>query len=223
MNPMALVLVLSSCITHAGWNLIAKRSNTTTAFFWIANLMVVLALTPVFWLCGGRRILDVPAAIWFYLLATGFWQAVYYYFLSTAYAKGDASIVYPLSRASLLFIVPMAGLIQGQWPTVLGNMGILMTVSGCAFLPRRNFNLFAKPVTWKSHAGNAALWAIGTAFISSIYTLIDATGMKLVKPLIPGVRGGAFVRLSRICVHRPVAHAGHGAGPLSRGRAALEQ
>ena len=53
MNQLAVILVLSSCAVHAGWNLIAKRSSRTPAFFVIATVGAWPVLVPIFFLLGG--------------------------------------------------------------------------------------------------------------------------------------------------------------------------
>ena len=53
MSRLAVLLVLISCVTHAGWNILAKRAKTTPGFFWLTNLAVIVAAAPFFGLLGG--------------------------------------------------------------------------------------------------------------------------------------------------------------------------
>jgi drug/metabolite transporter (DMT)-like permease len=193
MNMLALGLVLVSCVTHASWNLIAKRALPTPAFFWLSSLAIIVLGAPVFALWGAPHLAQAPAGMWICLLATGVTQVFFYTCLSAAYRMGDVSVVYPLSRANLLFIVPLAGLVQGQWPTSLAGAGIAMAVGGCVLLPRKTFDFQSEAVAWRSFVSGAGLWAILTALSSGIYTVIDAVGMnRIVRPVVPGIQGAVL-------------------------------
>jgi drug/metabolite transporter (DMT)-like permease len=193
MNLMVLGLVLISCVTHASWNLIAKRSLPTPAFFWISSLSIVVLASPVFVVWGAPHLSQAPSGMWLCLLATGVTQVFFYACLSAAYRTGDVSVVYPLSRANLLFIIPLAGVVQHQWPTSLAGAGIAMAVGGCVLLPRKTFDFQAEGIAWRSYMTGAGLWAIATALVSGIYTVIDAVGMnRIVRPVVPGFEGAVL-------------------------------
>ena len=191
MHPTALVLVLVSCFLHAGWNLQAKRWGASPAFFLVATVLVTLATTPVFWwvVADGGGLGNAPRVLWICLLITGACQAAYYYCLARAYRHGDVSLVYPLARTTPLFVVPLAGLIQGRWPTLVALAGILLVVIGCFVLPRRSLDLRAERIAWRTYAGPGSLWAVATALASSGYTVADAIGMASLRGLLPGGRG----------------------------------
>jgi drug/metabolite transporter (DMT)-like permease len=199
-SPFAILLVLLSCITHAGWNIQAKRSKTTPGFFWLANMLVVVAGAPLFWLLGGKQALEAPPSLWLCLLITGIFQAAYFVFLAVAYRQGDVAVVYPLARTSPIFLVPLAGLIQGVWPSPWAGTGILLAMSGCFILPLERLDGPSVQTAWKGYANRASLWAFAAAFASSGYTLADAIGMKILKPHIPGLRGAFLYGYLEWCV-----------------------
>lgn len=184
------VLVLISCLFHAGWNLQAKRRDVGPPFFLAANVFVLIPAAPFFFVLGGGELIgNAPTALWGCLLITGACQAAYFTFLALAYRNGDVSLVYPIARTAPLFVIPLAGFIQNRWPAPLAALGILLTVGGCFLLPRKTLSLRKEPFAWSAYAGAGTLWALATALASSGYTVTDALGMGLVRGIAPGVRG----------------------------------
>lgn len=185
-----ILLVLISCVFHAGWNLQAKRREIGPAFFLTASVFILVPATPAFFALGGGEMMrDAPGAFWLCLLITGACQAAYFTFLAQAYRNGDVSLVYPVARTAPLFVVPLAGFIQNRWPAPLGLLGILLAVLGCFILPRRGLSLRAEPFSWAAYAGAGSLWALATAFASSGYTVADAIGVQMVSQSVPGIQG----------------------------------
>jgi uncharacterized membrane protein len=193
-NLFVVLLVLVSCVLHAGWNLRVKQWNATPAFFFLATGFVALVAAPFFFWTGGIRVLNsaTPPVLWVCLLLTGLCQAAYYSFLARAYQAGDASVVYPLARTAPLFVVPLAGLAQHTWPSIVALAGILLAVAGCFVLPRNSLDVRAEPFNSKAFFGPASRWALATAAASAGYTVADAVGVAALRNALPGVRG-AFV------------------------------
>ena len=180
MTSTALVLVLLSSLTHPLWNLVSKRSSRTPAFFLLASLFV-LGLAPVFVALGGiELVLTAPPRLWVVLGLTGVSQAAYFVFLATAYRHGDISVVYPLARTFPIFVVGIAGLALGQWPTPAAWLGIGLVVLGCAALPLEGL---AGGIERGRYLNAASLWALLTALASSGYTVCDYVGVDLVAGL----------------------------------------
>jgi drug/metabolite transporter (DMT)-like permease len=193
MDGLAIILVLSSCATHATWNLIAKRSSKTVGFFWLGSLLALLLLTPAFlWLGGPEMLREVSPRLWLYLPITGLSMAVYYGCLAAAYRHGEVSVAYPLVRTTPIFVLVLAGLILGQVPSALAVAGIVLVVTGCFFLPLERVGFGPGGFSLRSYANRASLWALGAALGSAGYTLVDDVAMELVKEVAPGLRGAFF-------------------------------
>ncbi len=193
MDGLAVILVLSSCVTHAAWNLIAKKSSKTIGFFWLGSLLVLVALTPVFFALGGAQMLSrVSPRLWLYLPITGLSMAVYYGCLAVAYRHGEVSVAYPLVRTTPIFVLLLAGLLLGQIPSILAVFGIVLVVVGCFFLPLERLGFGPGGFTPRSYLNRAGFWALGAALGSSGYTLVDDMAMELVKEAAPGLRGAFF-------------------------------
>jgi drug/metabolite transporter (DMT)-like permease len=193
MDGLAIILVLSSCLTHAAWNLIAKTSSKTTGFFWLGSLLTLLLLTPFFVGLGGLKMLTaVSPRLWLYLPMTAFSMAVYYGCLAAAYRHGEVSVAYPLVRTTPIFVLLLAGMLLGQIPAVLAVFGIVLVVAGCFLLPLQRMGFGPGGFSLRSYANRASLWALGAALGSSGYTLVDDVAMDLVKEVAPGLRGAFF-------------------------------
>lgn len=193
MDRTAIILVLSSCVTHAVWNLLSKKSSKTPAFFWLGALLTLVPLTPVFfWLGGARMLAAAPLRLWLLLPATGCFLCVYYGCLAAAYRHGDVSATYPLIRTAPIFVLVLAGLILGQRPAPLAVAGIVLVVAGCFALPLKRLKLGPGGVNWRAYLNRASFWALGAALGSAGYTLIDDVAMDAVKSVAPELRGAFF-------------------------------
>lgn len=184
MNSTAIVLILISCTSHAAWNLLSKRSSRTSAFFWIANAAVVVAVAPLFvWLGGLELVRKAPAPLWTCVAVTGLAQGAYFASLARAYRHGDISIVYPMARTFPIFVVIIAGMLFGQWPTLAAYIGIFLVVLGCFILPMRRFTLGPDGFAVGNYLNRASIWALLTALASSGYTIADDRAMRMMQAL----------------------------------------
>jgi len=190
LTSLALALVLSSCVTHAAWNLIAKRSSRTPAFFWVANVSVFAAVAPAFFTLGGAGIFAAaPARLWMLLALTVAFQTAYFACLAGAYRHGDVSVAYPLVRTTPIFVLLLAGFLMRQVPAWHAVAGIALVVAGCFLVPLERFGVGPGGFRWKAYATRMSLWALAAALASAGYTLVDDAVMDLLRPLAPGLRG----------------------------------
>lgn len=186
MTSFTLALVLLSCVSHAGWNLVAKQAQPGRAFFLAANLCAATAALPLFALWGARAALEAPRALWLCLAITGVFQALYFVLLARAYQSGDLSLAYPLARTSPIFVAPAAGWILGEWPAWPAAVGILLTVAGCFLLAGSQPGAAGR--RWARLFTPTAGWALLTAVMSAGYTLTDSIGVRAVRHVAIGLR-----------------------------------
>ncbi len=188
MSFTAVVLIIISAFTHAGWNLLSKSSKPSGAFFFFAIGFATVCISPLALLFREELFL-LPARVWKLSAAAGFCMALYYFALAAAYRKGDISIAYPIARSSPILVVTIVSFILGRsreiGPWALA--GILMVVAGCFLLPIRRFRDFSLKIYLKACCAFALLAAIGTAG----YTVIDDTALSCMRSL-PGGRFNAF-------------------------------
>ncbi|MFL6122452.1 EamA family transporter [Actinophytocola sp.] len=130
MNPVAIVLVLTAAVAHAGWNLFAKRVPHGGALFvWLAAACSVVWLLPFVVVTVLR---DGMAGIWWVALGvSGVLHLGYFILLQRGYRVGDLSVVYPLARGSgpLLSVVAAVWLLHER-PGPMALIGAGAVIAG---------------------------------------------------------------------------------------------
>ncbi|MBP6123723.1 MULTISPECIES: EamA family transporter [Providencia] len=168
MTTYVLLAVLFAAFCHATWNALVKFGNDRFfGLIMISFFSGVLTIPALFWFG-----LPSPEAIHWLVLSVLF-HIGYTYFLSQAYAHGDLSQVYPISRGSAPLITAlMSAVLFNELIPFMGLLGILLIITGVvliAFAGRR-FTLNIK--------GKALLFALCTAFFTACYTLSDGHGAR---------------------------------------------
>ena len=96
----ALVMVLLAALTHATWNLYAKRAAGSRHFVWMYSALSVLIYTPIIvWIVITTQPQFTPVH-WLALSATAVLHIGYSLMLQAGYRASDLSLVYPLARGS---------------------------------------------------------------------------------------------------------------------------
>lgn len=170
MTSVAILLVTISAFVHAFWNLLGKRQNPSTAFFFVASVFATICFSPLL-LVYREAFASIPARVWLWLGLTSLFEAIYYIGLAGAYRHGDMSVAYPLARALPVILVALltATLGLGKPLSLIGVAGILLVVIGCLLLPLRSLrqiHLYNYLTTCCLLAGLAAVGTTG-------YTLVD--------------------------------------------------
>ncbi len=176
MSLTAIILVILSAFVHAGWNLLSKRQHPTAAFFLVASLAGALLLTPFLVLYGNRVISGMPGQIWVFLVASGFFLALYYISLAGAYRAGDMSVAYPLARSSPVIVVTIVTLMlgRGEQVSAVCVAGIILVVGGCFLIPLKRLGDLRLRNYLNLTCGLALLAAIGT----SGYSIVDDEALR---------------------------------------------
>src|SRR6185369_7540114 len=108
MPTLAIALVLTAAVLHAGWNVLLKTSGDT---LWTAvrlQLIGTAILLPVgiaAWVGIGRPAVPMEALV--LAIVSGVLEAIYFVCLSAAYSRGALSLVYPLARGSAPLLVAL--------------------------------------------------------------------------------------------------------------------
>ncbi len=179
MSSLAIMLVILSAFIHAGWNLLSKRQHPSASFFLIASLAGALMLSPVLIVYGSMVVTDIPARIWLFLIASGFFLALYYISLAGAYRAGEMSVAYPLARSSPVIVVSVVTLMLGRGDQVsaLCVAGIVLVVLGCFLIPLKRLGDLRLKNYCHPICGLALLAAIGT----SGYSIVDDEALRLLR------------------------------------------
>ena len=179
MTPVAIILILLSTLLHAGWNLIAKSGKPSPLFFLILTLTVTPILLP-FLIIDIYGVMNLPIRFWYLLVATGFFQALYYTGLAMAYKTGDMSLIYPLIRSLPVLIIPLlCSLLQiGKPLPIIAVVGMVLIATGCTIMPLKSFK------TWhiSNYRSKALWWVIPGALGTVGYTIIDSEALYLMQP-----------------------------------------
>ncbi len=167
MSPTVLLLVVASAAIHVGWNALARSARRSASFAWLVNVSGAALLLP---LLIARRFAQ-PFALDGTLLGlaaiSALFEAGYFVLLEAAYAKGELSVVYPLSRgiAPLLALLP-ARAVSGDGVDARALAGIVVVVAGCVW-----------------NAGSAerrsVLLALLVGAATAAYQLVDRRAMQL--------------------------------------------
>ncbi|MFN2109682.1 MAG: EamA family transporter [Anaerolineae bacterium] len=182
MTLTAIVLVLISAFTHVGWNVLGKRDHPTAAFLLVAVVLGCLCLSPslLFW---GHALAVFPLAVWRWLVVAGFFEALYYATLASAYRTGDMSVVYPLARSVPVALVACISVLLGYRAqlslTVLAGIGLI--IAGGFVLPLRTFS-----VRWSDYRQRATAFALLAAAGTAGYSLVDDHALRLLRA-VPGL------------------------------------
>jgi len=168
--PLAVLpLVLLAAVFHAAWNALLKASENplslaTRAIAW----GTVLSLPPVAvaWVVTGRP--GLPLAGWLLAMASAFLELIYFITLSTAYQRGELSVVYPIARGTAPLLAVLVGVILlGERLHASALLGVIALLGGIWAVRR--------PAT----AGSALWPALLTGVLIAAYSSLDRIGVRL--------------------------------------------
>jgi drug/metabolite transporter (DMT)-like permease len=170
MTPLAVILVTVSAFIHALWNLLGKRQNPSTAFFFLAAVFATICFSPVL-LVYHAAFAFIPGRVWLWIGLTSIFETIYFIGLAGAYRHGDMSVAYPLARAIPVVLVALITTILGLGKplSLMGVGGILLVVLGCLLLPIRSLRQVRLQEYLTACCMLAGLAGMGTTG----YTLVD--------------------------------------------------
>ncbi len=180
-HPVAIVLVLSAAVAHAGWNLFAKRVPDGGALFvWLAAVVGLAFQLPF---AAVTVVRDGMAASWWLAFGvSGVIHLGYFVLLQRGYRAGDLSVVYPLARGT----GPMLSVVAAVW--LLGERPGAVALAGAAAVIAGVF------VIGGLTTGSGAGYGIATGSLIATYTLWDAHAVTaLATPPVILMCGSALV------------------------------
>jgi len=175
LSPGVTFAVLGAALLHASWNALIKAGRDPlldTALVALGGSIVALPLT---------LLVQAPErAAWPYIAATVVVHVGYYSALAAAYRLGDLSHAYPIMRGvAPLFVALASGFWFAEPLSASAWAGVLLICGGVlslAFVGRRK-GRGAGAAAGKD-AGATTLWALFSAGVIAVYTVIDATGVR---------------------------------------------
>ncbi len=182
MTPIAIALVLIGALCHAGWNLIAKKTNGDARFSFFGSVWMLIIWTPLaLWLSWGV----VPTwgvSEWLFIAGCGILKWVYTIVLLKSYRVSDLTVVYPVARGSgPLLSSAIAVVVFGEAASKQGVFGILSVVLG-VFLIAGGPGMFsaAKSAERRARVFAGVRWGAFTGVLIACYTIADAYVVKVV-------------------------------------------
>jgi drug/metabolite transporter (DMT)-like permease len=194
---LALVAVLLAALTHATWNLFAKRAAGSRRFVWMYSVgSVVLYVPVVIWIVSREWPRFGPLQ-WVALGATSILHLAYSLILQAGYRVSDLSLVYPIARGSaplLSFIGAVA--LLGERPTGLSALGLVLIVGGIVMVA----GLLREP---HRAPRQGILFGLATGLFIAAYTVNDGWAVKALglSPFMVDFTGNAL----RVTVLTPMA------------------
>jgi drug/metabolite transporter (DMT)-like permease len=165
---VALALILLSAVVHAVVNILTKRADDKYAMRLLIGVFSAIIVAPALFFVPLPR----GHAVWL-LIGTAFVHAIYELLLVKSYESAAFSAVYPVARGTgPLFTAIGAILLLHEHPPLVELLGIALVCGG----------VIAIGFSHRASAGAKAglLYALGTGLTIGFYTLIDASGVRLV-------------------------------------------
>jgi drug/metabolite transporter (DMT)-like permease len=160
-SGVALALVLGGAVAHAAWNLFFKQATGGVVFTWLCSIAAAALYAPIGLVELARG--EASASLAMLAVASGFLHLGYLLVLQRAYAAGDLSHVYPLSRGLGALLAALGAVVAlGERPSALASAGIALIVFALLVL--------AAP---GAHRAGATWWALATGVTIAAYTVWD--------------------------------------------------
>src|SRR6266542_4033561 len=165
MSALALVLVLCAALTHATWNMLAKRSGGGLAFIWLFGAAsTVLLLVPALVALAIERP-HLGAAQFLFIAGSGILHIAYFLLLQGGYRAGDLALVYPSARGAGVLLSTFGGIvIYNEHPGGVALAGAVAVTLGI---------LASGRISGRAAAGPALAYAVATGVVIATYTLWD--------------------------------------------------
>ena len=176
MTPLAFFLILASAVLHATWNMMAKKTGASLAFY------ATLGTVGLLWSSVVRHFsplgfLSQPPAFHGWLCGMLVGELCYAYGIKLAYRTLDMSTAYPMMRSIPLLL--LAGITSAfgfgkplGWHALVG---MAMVFAGCLVIPMRDFSDFRLSRYVDRSFGYVLLVALGT----TVYTLCDSQAQRV--------------------------------------------
>ena len=173
MSPTAVLLVLLAALCHSAWNLIVKTDARRLEIQSGALVVGTLLCAPVLLLHSPW---SLPPLAWAAVAVSALFESAYVLALTSAYAAGDMSLVYPVARGTgTVLVAPLAVLLLGERPSLQGALGIGLVVVGI-FLSHGALGGWAAARAHRRAVG----WALLTGAMIAGYSLVNKVGVTLV-------------------------------------------
>jgi uncharacterized membrane protein len=202
MDPISLLLVLVSAVSHGLWNYLAKEGSDKESYMLLLNIFSLIVFLPFFYFVLDE--IYFPVSILPFLLISGIAETVYFLGLGKAYESGELSLVYPVARSSPVLVTIFAFILLNEEITRWGFLGILVIFFGVYILHLKELSTkdLLAPIRFLTTGSSryALLAALGT----TVYSISDKIGVTTVEPFLYSFWLGFFITgmLGAITIYR---------------------
>jgi drug/metabolite transporter (DMT)-like permease len=177
LDATAVALVLASALTHAWWNLLAKRAGAGHVFFGLVQCAQFVLSLPIF--VYVARGYEWPARTVLYVLGGAALVGLNQVSLTGAYQRLDLGVAYPIGRSSALFLPLIAYLLLDETIDAVGWTALVLVAIGVLIVPHRPSAAERRPFD---------LLGFGFALLAAItlaaYTVWDKWVVQELDPLV---------------------------------------
>jgi len=174
---IALLLVVSSGLIHAIWNLFTKKSLNKVVFLWFTQWAAIFVFLPFTINVVTTMTHPVPLIGWGLLVISVLFHGIYVLLLGKTYSKGDLSQAYPIMRGTGPLFVPFIGvLILGEHLSMFNWLGVCWIVLGIFFISGLKLGSF------KELPNQTVLLALSVGLMITGYTVIDKIVLNYFPP-----------------------------------------
>ena len=178
MSLLAFSLIIVAALFHATWNFVAKKSGGAAVFAFATALVTMVLWTPITIFISYQfpqlNIATWTRMGWMMVALSAVIHSVYYVVLLHGYRVAPLSVVYPVARGTGPFLTFFAAtVVFGERLTLLSTLGVVLLVFGTMLLAWTKNTSLADP-----SARRGVGWGIATGITISLYTLVDAYGVK---------------------------------------------
>lgn len=182
MNILPFTLVLISIFTHAYWNYLIKCSQNKHVFTALSKFaeISIFSIPAIYFF----RTTDFKIEFLLLVAVAAIITFLNYYFLSSAYKYGDLSLIYPVSRSSIIFLPVLAFYFIGEQIDLFGITAIVLILLGTFIMHIESFNMHGVNTVLKKISNKGSLYAILAAFSVACYTLWDKVSITKMHPFL---------------------------------------
>jgi len=183
MTGLALILVLLSALSHAIWNLLAKRAINQEVFLWWVLVSTSVLLMPLSVFLIWNYPILYPG--WWFILGTVILHVFYFTFLGRSYTHADLSLAYPIARGTGPVLVPIIGaLLLKEVIAPLAIIGIISVALGIfAVYWWGSFREILRD-SLKIFRESGTRYALLTGLVIAAYSVWDKVGVSYVNPFL---------------------------------------
>ncbi len=180
---LAILLVLVSAVMHMAWNMLLKQCTDRLVSIWLFLLVGVIVFLPL-GLVFGDTTADMTAFQFGMFALSGFLKAIYFVLLGYLYETGDFSKAYPIARAAHVFVPFLAFIFLGEPLRPLVLLGVFILWIGILFVNMPRLHTNALRETARQLRGSHSLFALLTAAIVALYSIVDTAAVADMDPLL---------------------------------------